>query len=131
MRKNINSQNKKSIIKIGNLLQVETWQRLPLLDDYNFFSDVKLQENAPFFVRNLMNAFNSVSMVNSKSIKDNFYKLLEQYSYGKFNNSSTVSLNYVINQIFRLMNVRWKYFLSLLIINRLLLVHLLKTLWTH
>jgi len=75
----------KSIIKIGNLLQVETWQRLPLQDNYEFFSNVKLQENAPFFVRNLMNVFNNVDVVNMKNINESFYKLLDQYSYGKFN----------------------------------------------
>ena len=70
---------------MGNLLHVETWQRLPLQDNYEFFSNMKLQESAPFFVKNLINVFNKSDVVNINNIKTNFFKLMDQYSFGKFN----------------------------------------------
>lgn len=80
---------------MGNLLQVETWQRLPLQDNYEFFSNVKLQESAPFFIKNLINVFNDVDVINQGNIKSNFYKLLEQYAYGKMNTYNVSKIKFL------------------------------------
>ena len=85
VKRNLIYNSMKSIIKMGNLLEVETWQRLPLQDNYDFFSNEKLQESAPFSVKNLINVFNSAGVINNKNIQTDLVKLFDMYSFGKFN----------------------------------------------
>jgi len=79
---------------MGSFLQVEIWQQLPLLDDHDFFSNAKLQENAPFRVRNYLNIFNEPEEIGQDNIKEMIYKLLDEFSYGKFNMESKVITSY-------------------------------------
>ncbi len=74
---------------------MEIWQLLPLFEGHDFFSNAKLQENAPFTVRNYLNIFNTTDEINPNNIKETFFKLMDEYSFGKIK-ATKVSISKII-----------------------------------
>jgi hypothetical protein len=76
----IKFRNIQNIKKVGILLGGDNWKRAALQDYNEFFSQSKLQEKMPFFVRNYLTIFNDCSLyVNKNNIKEVFNKYIDVF----------------------------------------------------
>lgn len=105
----IKFKNIQNIKKVGILLGGDNWKRAALQDYNEFFSQSKLQEKMPFFVRKYLTIFNDCSIfVNKNNIKEVFNKYIEVFVITtvdkSYHRSSTYS-NSISENIYSNLNI--------------------------
>jgi hypothetical protein len=84
-----------NIKKIGILLGGDNWKRAALQNYNEFFSNEKLNERTPLFLKNLLTIFNDVKFfVNKNNIKDIFEKYIELFSINSEKNHNSFYMNF-------------------------------------